>query len=115
MAPGKVRPGLPARTPGLRFPVLSREPKAHQATLIRRGIEGELVVLFVGAFDGNVVKEQRRGKDSDRNVAEEVGRVEVLAGGFNAGTKGTLVKVVKFGAADQLTLAIGADSIQQAG
>ena len=84
-------------------------PKAHNAALIRRRIEGELVVLFVGAFDGHVVEQQRRGKDSYRNVAEEIGRVEVLAGGFNAGTKGALVKVVKFGAADQFTLAVGAE------
>lgn len=74
--------------------------ETNQNNLFRGRVEGQLVVLLVGAADGDVVEQQRRGKDGLRHIAKIVGYPQVFARSFDAGTQRALVKVVERGTAD---------------
>jgi hypothetical protein len=81
--------------------------------LFRWRIEGQLVVLLVGAFDGHVVHQQGRGQHRGRHVAGDVQDKQILARGLYAGAQGALVQIAESGSAHQSALALRADAIKQ--
>jgi hypothetical protein len=89
-------------------------PEAAAILRLGCGIEGQLIVGLIGAFDGDVVHEQSGTKNRGGHIAIRVGSVEILARSFNAGAEGALIEVVEDSAADQFTLAVRADAVEQA-
>ena len=69
--------------------------ETNQNNLFRGRIEGQLVVLLVGAADGDVVEQQRGREDGLRHIAKVVGDPQVFARGFDAGAQRALVEVVE--------------------
>ena len=83
---------------------------ARRLCLVRRGIERELIVLFVGALHRYIVEEQRGREHSLRHVAKVVGNKKVFSRGHNVGAQGSLIQIVERRATHQFTLAGGVPS-----
>ena len=81
--------------------------------LLRRRIERQLLVLLVGALDGDVAQQQRGREYGVGHVAQVVGYPQVFAGGLDTGAQGALVEIVQSGAAHQFALAVEADAVEQ--
>ena len=76
-------------------------------------VVGELVVGFVGPFDGDVAEKKRRRQHGFRDLCRVVGHPKILAGGFNTGAQRTLIEILEHGSAHEGTLAIEIEAIEQ--
>ncbi len=96
-------------------PLRSKREPIQSIYLFRGRVEGQLVVLLVGAADGDVVEQQRGREDGLGDFAGVVGDPEIFAGRLDARAKGALSRSERRAPRTSSRVPSGDDAIEQAG